>query len=192
MEVTEVKVKVVPQGNHKLKAFATITLDDAFVVKDIRIIQGIKGMIVAMPAKKLTFRCHQCGFKNPLRSRFCGECGFRVRATSPRRNPATGRPVLQVDIAHPINPEARRMIEEKILQAYQNEFERVRRGIAQQVGEPVGAAEFEDLEDPDLAEAVPGSVASPDPGQGPRSEAGTLPPKAPSAAPPGPADSAGH
>lgn len=165
MQVTEVKVKVVPlgaghRGAHKLRAFATITFDNAFVVKDIRIIQGSRGMIVAMPAKKLTVRCPKCSFKNPLRARFCCDCGVRMRAGLPRRSPETGRPVLQVDIAHPINPEARKMIEEKILQAYQNEFDKVRHGIAQQVGEPVGDEEFEDLDEPALVEPVSEAPAS--------------------------------
>lgn len=180
MQVTEVKVKVVPHGGgnsgqNKLRAFATITFDDSFVVKDIRIIQGSKGMIVAMPAKKLTVRCSKCGFKNPLRARFCCDCGVRMRGGLPRRNPATGRPMLQVDIAHPINPEARKMIEEKILQAYQNEFDKVRQGIAQQVGEPVGDEEFEDMDEPETPEPVPGSGAPIPP---PGAAADTSPPEA--------------
>jgi len=162
MEITEVKVKVVPRGNNKLKAFATITFDNAFVVKDIRVIQGLKGMIIAMPAKKLTFRCFKCGCKNPMRARFCNECGGRVRPGQPRRNPTTGRPVHQVDIAHPINPEARKLIEEKIIQAYQSEFDKIRDGIAQQVGEPVGDEEFEEYEEAEMGENPP-SPASPPP-----------------------------
>lgn len=163
MQVTEVKIKMVPRGNQKLKAFATVTFDNAFVVKDIRIIQGLKGMLVAMPAKKLTFRCHQCGFKNELRARFCGDCGRRLRPAETRRNPATGRPVLQVDVAHPINPESRKAIEEKILQAYRSEFEKIRETIARQVGEPVGGEEFEDdlLGEDYLSEEGAGQAAPP-------------------------------
>ena len=126
MELTEIKVKIVPRGTNKLKGFASITFDNAFVIKDVRIIQGLKGTIVAMPAKKLTFRCFKCGFKNTLRSKFCSECGRRVHASLSRRNPTTGRPILQVDVAHPINPETRKMIEDKVIQAYEVEFEKFR------------------------------------------------------------------
>lgn len=160
MEVTEVKVKVVPRtGNRKLKAFATVTFDDAFVVKDIRLIQGLKGTIIAMPTKKLTFRCYRCGHKNPLRARFCNECGHRIRAENIRHNPQTGRPVLQVDIAHPIQPETRKKIEEKILEAYQREFDRIREDIAAQIGEPVGGQELRDeIEEPEAADSRAGET----------------------------------
>jgi hypothetical protein len=72
--------------------------------------------------------------------------------------------VHQVDIAHPINPEARKMIEEKIIQAYQSEFDKIREGIAQQVGEPVGDEEFEEYEEAELGEGPgPHHAPSPDP-----------------------------
>ena len=50
MEVTD--VKVYPVSEEKLKAYATITLDNAFVVRDLKIIQGNSGYFVAMPSKK--------------------------------------------------------------------------------------------------------------------------------------------
>jgi len=50
MEVTE--VKVFPVSEDKLKAYVTITLDDSFVVRDLKIIQGKSGVFVAMPSKK--------------------------------------------------------------------------------------------------------------------------------------------
>ncbi len=50
MEVTE--VKVFPVSEDKLKAYVTITLDNSFVVRDLKIIQGKSGMFVAMPSKK--------------------------------------------------------------------------------------------------------------------------------------------
>ena len=50
MEVTE--VKVFPVSEDKLKAYVTITLDNSFVVRDLKIIQGKTGFFVAMPSKK--------------------------------------------------------------------------------------------------------------------------------------------
>lgn len=50
MEVTE--VKVFPVSEDKLKAYVTITLDNSFVVRDLKIIQGKTGYFVAMPSKK--------------------------------------------------------------------------------------------------------------------------------------------
>jgi stage V sporulation protein G len=50
MKVTE--VKVFPVNEERLKAYATITLDDCFVVRDLKVISGHGGLFVAMPSKK--------------------------------------------------------------------------------------------------------------------------------------------
>ena len=50
MEVTE--VRVFPVNEEKLKAYATITLDDCFVVRDLKVINGNNGLFVAMPSKR--------------------------------------------------------------------------------------------------------------------------------------------
>ena len=50
MEITE--VRVFPVNEEKLKAFVTITIDDCFVVRDLKVIEGNNGLFVAMPSKK--------------------------------------------------------------------------------------------------------------------------------------------
>ena len=50
MKITE--VKVFPVNEDRLKAYVTITIDDAFVVRDLKIIRGNEGLFVAMPSKK--------------------------------------------------------------------------------------------------------------------------------------------
>ena len=50
MDVTE--VRVFPVEEERLKAYATITLDHCFLVRDLKIINGNKGLFVAMPSKK--------------------------------------------------------------------------------------------------------------------------------------------
>ncbi len=50
MDITE--VRVYPVSDDKLKAFVTITFDDSFVVRDLKIIKGDNGLFVAMPSKK--------------------------------------------------------------------------------------------------------------------------------------------
>ena len=50
MDVTE--VRVFPVEEERLKAYATITLDHCFLVRDLKIIYGNKGLFVAMPSKK--------------------------------------------------------------------------------------------------------------------------------------------
>jgi stage V sporulation protein G len=51
VEITEVRVRKVV-GDGKLKAFASITIDGAFVVHDLKVIEGKKGYFVAMPSRK--------------------------------------------------------------------------------------------------------------------------------------------
>lgn len=85
MEITEVRISLLRKEDPKLKAFASIVFDDCFVVRSLKVIQGIKGLFVAMPSRKLldgTFK----------------------------------------DIAHPLNNETRRMIEEKVIGKYQEEL----------------------------------------------------------------------
>lgn len=50
MEITQ--VRIFPVGEDKLKAFASVVLDDCFVVSDIKIIDGARGLFVSMPSKK--------------------------------------------------------------------------------------------------------------------------------------------
>ena len=50
MEITD--VRVFPVEEEKLKGYATITFDDCFVVRDLKIISGTNGLFVAMPSKK--------------------------------------------------------------------------------------------------------------------------------------------
>ncbi|RYZ88645.1 MAG: septation regulator SpoVG [Proteobacteria bacterium] len=50
MEITE--IKVFPVNEDKLKAYVTIVLSNCFVVRDLKVIQGIDGLFVAMPSKR--------------------------------------------------------------------------------------------------------------------------------------------
>ena len=51
MQITDVRVKM--KGNDsKMKAIASITIDDVFVIHDIKVIDGEKGMFIAMPSRK--------------------------------------------------------------------------------------------------------------------------------------------
>ncbi|HOP74475.1 MAG TPA: septation regulator SpoVG [Bacillota bacterium] len=81
MNITDVRLRKV-NTDGKMKAIASITIDDAFVVRDIRVIEGQNGLFVAMPSRKTPD----------------GE--FR-------------------DIAHPITPEARELIQSAILREYE-------------------------------------------------------------------------
>lgn len=52
LNITDVRVRLYNQADDKLKAFATITLDDCFIVSDLKVIQGNNGLFVAMPSRK--------------------------------------------------------------------------------------------------------------------------------------------
>src|SRR4051794_13455722 len=76
--ITEVRIKLMEDNNERLQAFCSVTCDDAFVTRDLKIIEGTKGPFGAMPSRKLTDRCGGCGSKNHLRARFCNQCGGRL------------------------------------------------------------------------------------------------------------------
>jgi stage V sporulation protein G len=83
VKITE--VRIILRDEVKLKGFANVTFDNAFVIRGMKIIAGNKGYFVSMPSRKRPDGTHQ-------------------------------------DVAHPINNETRRMIEETVLAAYESEL----------------------------------------------------------------------
>lgn len=81
MKVTDVRLRKTSQSDNRMKALVSITLNDAFVVHDIRVIEGNNGLFVAMPSKR-----------SP-------DGQYR-------------------DIAHPINSETRDMIQQAVMELY--------------------------------------------------------------------------
>ena len=81
MEITDVKVRKL-KDEGKMKAIVSVTFYDAFVVHDIKVIEGQNGLFVAMPSRKI------------------GESDYR-------------------DIAHPINAETRKILQDVVFEAYE-------------------------------------------------------------------------
>lgn len=82
MQVTDVRVRRISKEG-KMKAVVSITIDHVFVVHDIKVIEGEKGLFIAMPSKK------------------SADGKYR-------------------DIAHPINSETRSILEQIVLEHYEN------------------------------------------------------------------------
>ncbi|MFH1264997.1 MAG: SpoVG family protein [Planctomycetota bacterium] len=122
MEITEVRVKLMDEPGERLKAFCSITFDDCFVVRDLKIIEGASGPFVAMPSRKLTAHCPNCRSKNHLRAAHCNQCGSRLKENQAARDDE-GRAKLYADIAHPINSSCREMIQGRVIQAFEQELE---------------------------------------------------------------------
>ncbi len=123
MEISEVRVKMVANKDDRLKAFCSMTLDNAFVIRDVKVIEGTGGLFVAMPSRKMSDHCEKCGGKNHLRAKYCNNCGVALSENRARQD-VKGRMKLHADIAHPINAQCRRNIQETIVAAYEEELER--------------------------------------------------------------------
>ena len=52
INITDVRVRIINKENSKLRAVASITIDDSFVVHDIKVIEGDRGMFIPMPSRK--------------------------------------------------------------------------------------------------------------------------------------------
>ena len=52
MKITSVNVRKIEKEGSRMKGIASVVLDDSFAVHDIRIIEGDKGLFIAMPSKK--------------------------------------------------------------------------------------------------------------------------------------------
>jgi len=83
VEITE--VRIILRDEVKLKGFANVTFDNAFVIRGMKIIAGTKGYFVSMPSRRRPDGTHQ-------------------------------------DVAHPINNDMRRLIENTVLNAYEEEL----------------------------------------------------------------------
>ncbi len=125
MEITEVRIKLMPDGDDRLQGFCSITFDDCFVVRDLKIIEGASGPFVAMPSRKLTAHCPKCRCKNHLRAQYCNQCGTRLNEEQVVKD-AEGRAKLYADIAHPINSACREMIQQRVIAEYRAEQERAK------------------------------------------------------------------
>ena len=146
MNISEVRVKLVANKDDRLKGFCSMTLDNEFVVRDIKIIEGTGGLFVAMPSRKMSDHCNQCGGKNHLRAKYCNSCGGQLSENRAKQD-RKGRMKLHADIAHPINAECRKKIQETIIAAFEEEVRR-----SKEPGyKPVDLDEPADDDIPDIA-----------------------------------------
>jgi stage V sporulation protein G len=140
-QVTEVRVKLTDDPRNKLKAYASVTIDDAFVVRDLKIIDGNKGPFVAMPSRKLADHCPRCHHKNHLRAAYCNQCGGKLDPERAPKDPR-GRARLHADLAHPINSATRIELHKAVVRAYAEELEH-----AQRAGPNYQPKDFDDLDE---------------------------------------------
>ena len=135
MELTEVRINLCGEHGSRLKAFCSLTFDNTFVIRDVKLIDGNDGLFLAMPSRKLCDHCPSCKDKNHLRARYCNNCGRRLndqRYLQYRNGNGHGnghggsRLKLHADIAHPINASCREEIERRVLEAYDRELDRSR------------------------------------------------------------------
>lgn len=124
--ITEVSIKLnryKEEGKARLQAYASICLDDCFVVRDLKILRLANGEYsIGMPSKKVTDRCPVCFSVNALVFHFCSRCGL---ALDPKRGTPglNGNVVLFMDQAHPITQDCRAYIQEVVMDAFFQEIE---------------------------------------------------------------------
>ncbi len=154
----------------RLRAFCSLTFDGTFVIRDVKLIEGNDGLFLAMPSRKLSDHCPCCAEKNHLRARFCNQCGERLNEDRHQQNRSGNgfqRPKLHADIAHPINVESRRAIEDQVLEAYVQEVERSRR--------PGYTPPNLDAEDFEFDDHAPAAVAGSTHARAPQAAVGVMP-----------------
>jgi stage V sporulation protein G len=125
VNITEVRIFKKENVDKKLKAFATVTFDDCFVVRDVKVIEGNKGLFVAMPSRRMKHPCPKCNHRNVLRSRFCNNCGAGLEGVSHQPQDVNARQNEHKDIAHPITLECREYIQKHVLEAYEKQKDAV-------------------------------------------------------------------
>ncbi len=134
VKITEIRIKLMESSEDRLRAFCSITIDDSFVVRDLKIIDGSNGPFVAMPSRKLTGHCHKCNHKNHLRAAHCNHCGGKLRSGSGSTHDSPQK--LYADVAHPINSECREDIQNAVIHEFHLELKRA--------GEPGYRSRYDD------------------------------------------------
>ena len=150
MEITEVRIKLIGNTEDRLRGFCSVTFDDCFVVRDLKIIEGNNGPFVAMPSRKLTSNCQRCRSKNHLRANYCNQCGVKLRNERIEYD-SDGRAKLYADVAHPVNARCREMIQNRVVEELQKELERA--------SQPGYASRYDD----DYFDDDPGPLGSDEP-----------------------------
>jgi stage V sporulation protein G len=123
MEITSVQIRLTAETSERVKAYATLVIDECFVIRDVKVIRGNSGLLVAMPSRRLTVNCRRCRTKNQLRAHYCNDCGARLDKPEQRAGRG-GRQRFFEDMAHPTTPECRDYFERTVIAAYQQELDR--------------------------------------------------------------------
>ena len=123
MEITEIRVFLKEGQDKKLKAYTTVTFDNVFVVRNIKVIQGANGLFIAMPSRKLKSACPKCNFKNEVGSKFCNQCGSSLSSQSMTIEERDVKSEHR-DIAHPVTQQFREILQTRILEAYKAELQK--------------------------------------------------------------------
>jgi len=128
MEITEVRIVLKDSPDKKLKSYATVTFDNVFVVRNIKVIEGATGLFIAMPSRKVKHPCPKCSFKNELRSKYCNQCAavLPVEATAQRVEESASSQSEHKDIAHPITQQFRECLQKRVLEAYEQEKSKIK------------------------------------------------------------------
>ena len=122
MEITEIRVFPKEGQDKKLKAYTTVTFNNVFVVRNIKVIQGSNGLFIAMPSRKMKNPCPKCHFKNEVGSKFCNQCGVALPINQTQETFVDSKAEHR-DIAHPITQQFREYLQGKVLEAYKKEAE---------------------------------------------------------------------
>ena len=120
MEITEIRIFPKEGQDKKLKAYTTDTFDHAFVVRNIKVIQGASGFFIAMPSRKMKHPCPKCNFKNEVGSKYCNQCGSGLPSGHSQVEFSDSKAEHR-DIAHPITQQFREYLQTRILAAYKKE-----------------------------------------------------------------------
>jgi stage V sporulation protein G len=121
MDITEIRVFLKEGKDKKLKAYTTLTFDNVFVVRNIKVIEGANGLFIAMPSRKAKTVCPRCSSKNEVGSKYCNHCAADVSSLIPEETVRDAKSEHR-DIAHPVTQKFREYLQTKILDAYQEEL----------------------------------------------------------------------
>lgn len=127
MRITEIHLTLVDRPDDCLRAFCSVTFDNVFVVKDLRVIEGPRGLFVAIPSENRTATNPHLRATNPLQARCRSERGYRFALDEPKDFGGTPHS----ETMHPITAAFRARLESRVIAAYREQMR-----IIREAGEP--------------------------------------------------------
>lgn len=117
LEITDIRMVREEKNSSRnaVIAYVTITLNDQFLIKNIRLIRHSDRLVIGMPNREKIRDCPHCSIRNAQSNRYCHQCGTPLEKVKIDYS-------AYVDIVHPTKQTFREYLERVIIEEYKRQL----------------------------------------------------------------------